>query len=226
MVMQSVADDGVQVIIPGWTNQSTTPYTVAVESSGGGTLGLAETPAGNGYLGWSLIPEDAISNAFSPTTTDGYLTRIVASTGGPCGHLDFVLHTVGTNTNVVFGLYSGASFATGPLAYTADVHASLATGLNSIPWGTPSTVQLQAGQTYWIYMEITTSAAGTFAGSTASGAFAATIMNVNLTASASYADNSMVLATSAPSTLTGSTVLTPQTNWATQGSKIWFGLKA
>lgn len=216
---------------PGETAQSTVStldWGAALESYGGGTLGIASTPAGNNYLAWSLIPEDAYQT-FTPTTLVGYLTRIVASSGGSCGHLDTVLHSAGTTTNAVFALYSGASFATGPLVWTADVHASFAAGTNSFTWNgasSPASVNLQAGVTYWVYTEITTSAAPTIAGAVPTGAQSAAILNVNLTASATFANNSMSLAAAAPTSLTSSTTLAPQTSWANLNSKMWFGLRA
>jgi len=228
MPLQSVGVDGISVPGVGWTDQALTPYSSGLESSGGGTLGIASTPAGNSYLAWSLIPEDAYQT-FTPTTLVGYLTRVVASTGGACGHLDMVLHSAGTTTNAVFAIYSGASFASGPLAWTADVHASFAAGTNSFTWNgasSPATANLVAGVTYWIYTEITTSAAPTIAGAVPTGAQSAAILNVNLTATASFANNSMSLAAAAPTSLTASTTLTPQTSWANLNSKMWFGLRA
>jgi hypothetical protein len=212
---------------PGMTSQSTTSTLdigAALESSGGGTLGVTSTPAGNGYLAWSMIPEDAIaSNAH--TTLNGILTRVVAATGGPSAHLDMVITTVGTPTNAVMGIYSGASFATGPLAWTADFHASItATGMLTVTWNgssSPSSVNLVAGQTYWIYSEIT-GATTNLAGCAGN----ATALNANLTASATYANNSMNIASGPYTTLTSSSSLTPQTTLANCANKMWFGLRA
>lgn len=225
--LQSVGVDGIAVPGVGWTDQSTTPYSSGLESSGGGTLGIATTPAGNGYQAWSLIPEDAYQT-FTPTTLVGYLTRVVASTGGPSGHLDMVLHSAGTVTNAVFALYSGASFATGPIVWTADQHAAFAAGTVSMTWngaGSPASANLAAGVTYWVYTEITTSAAPTIAGAVPTGAQSAVILNVNLTATSSFANNSMSLAAGAPTTIASNTTLTPQTSWANLNSKMWFGLR-
>lgn len=215
---------------PGETAQSTVStlnWGAALESYGGGTLGVASTPAGNGYIGWSLVPEDALTNQ-AVTTLNGYLTRVVASSGGPCGHLDLVVHTTGTTTNAVFGLYSGTSFASGPLAWTADVHASLTVGTTALTWNgasSPTSVNLLAGVPYWVYMEITTSVAPTIAASNPAGAANATMLNVNLTASATNANNAMSIA-AGPTSLTSSTAITPQTSWANAGFKFWFGLRA
>lgn len=214
----------------GWTSQGTTPATqevgTSLESYGGGTLGIASTPAGNGYQGWSLVPEDALTNQ-AVTTLNGYLMRVVASSGGPSGHLDLVVHTTGTTTNAVFGLYSGASFATGPLVWTNDVHASLTVGTTSLTWNgtnSPASVNLLAGVPYWVYMEITTSAAPTIAASNPAGAANATMLNVNLTASATNANNAMSIG-AGPTSLAANTTITPQTTWANAGFKFWFGLR-
>lgn len=212
---------------PGTTAQSTVAaldWGGALETYGGGTLGIASTPAGNGYLGWSLIPEDAYQ-VFTPTTAVGYLTRIVASTGGSCGHIDFVLHATGTVTVSTIGIYTGAGFAVGPAAFIANASAAYGVaGLVSLAWGSP--FQLQAGATYWIYHEITTSAAPTLAGAVPTGAQAGAILNVNLTATSAFANNSMTLAAGAPTALAANTTLTPQTSWTNLNSKIWYGLKA
>jgi hypothetical protein len=212
----------------GMTNQSTTSTLnigAALESYGGGTLGIASTPAGNSYLGWSIVPEDSIaSNAH--TTTQGFLVRVVAATGGPCGHIDVV--TVSTTyTNCVFGLYSGASFATGPLVWTADQHANFGVaGLVSMTWNgasSPASVNLIAGQTYWVYYELTGTSPVLAGATTTAGAAA---FNPNLTASATNACNSMNLTAAAPSTLASNTTLAPQTSWVTYTGKAWIGLKA
>lgn len=227
MPLQSVGVDGVTTIIPGWTDQSNTPYSSDLESSGGGTLGIASTPAGNNYLAWSMIPEDAIASN-SHTSTQAFLVRVVAATGGPAGHLDMAFTTLGTVSNAVFGIYNAASFAVGPLAWTAEVHASLqaAGTMTSLTWNgasSPASINLQAGATYWIYYELTFSTGTNLAGSAGANAIS---MNPNLTASATNANNSMVLTSGGPTSLTATTTLTPQTSWANNALKTWFALRA
>lgn len=214
----------------GWTDQLVTNPGVgaSLESSGAGSFGGVATPSNNSYLAWSMPPEEAAAT-LTVVTTVGYLTRVIASTGGAMGHLDVVFNTAGTTTNVIYGIYSGASFATGPLAWTADVHASVVAGLNSFTWNgasSPASVNLVAGNTYWIYTEVTTSAAPTIAGATNAGAQAAALLNANLTASASYANNALSLAAAAPTTLAANTTLTPQTSWVNSALKFWYGLRA
>lgn len=211
----------------GWTDQLVTNPGVgaSLESSGAGSFNSgASTPAGNGYLAWSLTPEDATSNALAMTTTSGWLSRVVASTGGSCGHLDMAFVS-GTITNAVFALYSGPSFATGPLVWTADAHTAMSAGIVSLTWNgasSPASFSLVAGQTYWVYAEWT----GTTPVVVGNSYVTAAVANVNLTATASYANNAMTLAAGAPTTLAANTTLTPQTSWANSAVKPWYGLRA
>lgn len=226
MVLASAAVDGVTNIVAGWTDQALTPYSSGLESSGGGTLGIASNPAANGYLAWSMIPEDAIATN-SHTSGSAFLTRITAQTGGPCGHIDLVMVSGNAVTNAVFGIYNSASFAVGPLAWTANVSATItgAAGLYSLTWNgasSPASVNLQAGATYWIYSEIT-GTTPTQAGSAGANAAA---MNANLTASATQGQNSESIVTAPYTTLTAASTLAPQTTWAASATKMWFGLKA
>lgn len=215
----------------GWTDQLVTNPGVGASLESGGAAsfaGAVATPSANSYLAWSQSPEDS-SSALTVVTTVGYLTRVVAATGGAVGHLDVVFHTAGTTTNVIYGIYSGASFASGPLAWTADVHASVVAGVNSFTWNgasSPASVNLVAGQTYWIYTEVTTSAAPTIAGVTGAGAQEAAMLNTNLTATSAFANNAMSLAAGGPTTLAANTTLTPQTSWVNSALKFWYGLRA
>lgn len=217
---------------PGATNQSTVAaldWGGALESYGSASLGNV-SPSSNNYLGWTMTTEDATSSV-AVTTGNGWLMRVIPATGGPCGHLDVPVTSALAVTNAVFGIYSGPSFAVGPLAWTADVHATItgAAGLYGLTWNgasSPASVNLVAGQTYWIYMEIT-GTTPTISGSSASGL----VLNANLTASASFADNAMTnaAANTPPTTLAANTTLAPQTNWAPVTGvtgKFWFGLRA
>lgn len=211
----------------GWTDQLVTNPGVgtSLESGGAGSFSSGtSTPASNGYLAWSLTPEDATSNTLAMTTTSGWLSRVIATTGGSCGHLD-IQFVSGTITNAVFALYSGASFAVGPLAWTADQHAAMSAGVVAMTWNgasSPSSINLQAGQVYWVYAEWT----GTSPVVVGDSYITATNANVNLTATASFANNAMTLAAGAPTSLTATTTLTPQTSWANTATKPWYGLRA
>lgn len=218
---------GGSMLVPGWTNQNLGVNVGQLTSNieaGSGPAGVGQNPGQNAYIAWTLIPEDSITTN-SHTSTNGYLVRILPGGGGVVSHLDVVGTTITACTNAVFGLYSGASLATGPLAWTADVHASLAVGMNSFTFNgasSPSGVQLQANQTYWVYYELTFGTASTLAGSTGA---TATSMNPNLTASTTFANNAMVLSTSAPTSLTATTALNPTVNWANTNLKAWVGLR-
>lgn len=213
---------------PGTTNQSTAAgmdIGAALESSGGAGGQLQwMNPGSNGYLAWTVAPEDAQTPNMAQATTVGWLTRIFAVLGGPCGHLDLNVGT-GTFTNAVFAIYSAASFATGPLVWTADQHTAMVAGASSVTWNgtnSPASVNLVAGQTYWIYAEYT-GTAPTVSGCTMA---TASLANANLTASATNANNVMTLAAGAPTTLAANTTLTPQTSWANTNLKAWYGLRA
>lgn len=225
---------------PGITNQSTTASMdigAALESGSAGNALGSISPSANGYLSWSMAPSDATQSvAIGATATSfGWLTKVFSAGGGSCGHLDMVTATgaPATITGAVFALYNSASFATGPLAWTASRTQVFFTGANaafSIPWdgtSSPAAVNLVAGQTYWVYTTVTFSSTGvlTLAGNTAINA---PVLNINQTASASSANESMTLSP-APvlfSAVAANSTLTPQTSWASSASKFWFGLRA
>lgn len=210
-----------------WTDQLITNPGVgaSLESYGAASLsGATPVPSANGYLAWSQSPEESTSNALAMTTTSGWLTRVTAATGGPCAHLD-ISFVSGTITNAVFALYNGPSFATGPLVWTADQHTAMSAGIVAMTWNgasSPASVNLVAGQVYWVYAEWT-GTSPVVAG--LQGANAA-LLNANLTATASFADNAMTLAAGAPTSLAANTTLTPQTSWTTSAVKPWYGLRA
>lgn len=219
---------------PGWTDQKNT---FSLESYGGSTLGPF-SPSSNGYIAWSMVPELSTSSvALGATATSfGWLTKVFAASGGAAGHIDMVTGagTPATITGCVFALYSGTSFASGPLAWTASKTATQFTAASTLfgfTWdGTlsPTAPLISAGQTYWIYTTVTFSSTGvlTLAGDTS--AVGAPALNPNLTASASSANNSMTLSP-APvlfGAVGAASVLAPQTSWANSASKLWFGLRA
>lgn len=224
---------------PGTTNQSTAAgmdIGAALESGGAGNPLGAVSPASNGYQAWSMAPSDATQSvAIGATATSfGWLTKVYAAVGGSCGHIDMVTATgaPATITGAVFALYNSAGFAVGPLAWTNSRTQTFFTAANtafSIPWdgtGSPTTVNLVAGQTYWVYTTVTFSSTGvlTLAANTTTNA---PMYNINQTASASSANESMTLSP-APvlfGAVAANSTLAPQTSWANSTSKFWFGLK-
>ncbi len=186
-------------------------------------LQTAITPAG-GYLGQS-VSQDALSpTAVVLTTAYGYLTRVMVPVGGPCTFLDVVLTSAGAVTNAIWGLFTGTGVA--PLAWTAESHAAVtaAAGLYSIPWVTP--VQLDPG-TYYVYQEVTgTTPSMPGVTATATGSIGASILNPNRSLSATPPSlNTALLASGAPTTISGSTTLAWGTGWALAASKLWYGLR-
>ncbi len=223
----STGPDGIDVSGYGWTNQSTLfQSNLSLESYAAPNSDLFNQSAYNSYGAWSLIPEDAIvTNAH--TSTNGWLTRVFVPTTFSCGHIDIAVTSSGSVTNAVFGLYSGSSFAVGPLAWTADVHSTItgAAGLYGLTWNgasSPSAVTLTGGNFYWVYSEIT-GTSPTLAGSAMASA---AVANANLTASATYANNTLNIGTGPYTTLTSASTITPQTTWANSATKMWFGLRA
>jgi len=227
MVLASAAVDGVTNIVPGWTDQATSPYSSGLESYTGPSNTLFDPPQSNGYGAWTLIPEDAI-NTNAHTSTYGYLMRMFVPANFSCGHLDMICTANSGVTAAYFGLYSASSFATGPLVYTGEVHASIVASTTApvaLTWNgasSASSVNLIGGQTYWVYYTMTFSTSATLAGSVGTSVIS---MNPNLTASATSANNAMQLA-SAQSALAANTTLAPQTTWANYATKTWFGLRA
>lgn len=224
---------------PGTTNQSTAPgldIGGALESGGAGNPLGAVSPSSNGYLAWSMAPSDATQSvAIGATATSfGWLTKVYAAVGGACGHLDMVTATgaPATITGAVFALYNSASFAVGPLAWTASRTQAFFTAANtafSVPWdgtSSPASVGLVAGQAYWVYTTVTFSSTGVLT-LAANSTTNAPVYNINQTASATSANESMTL--SPAPVLFGSvgaaSTLAPQTSWANSNSKFWFGLK-
>lgn len=170
-----------------------------------------------GYAGQSLPPEVLPSAALTLTTAYGYLTRVNVTAAATTSYLDVVFTSTGAVTNAVWALYSAT--AANPLAYTAEAHLTVtgAAGLYSIPWTAP--VALMPGL-YYIFQEVT----GTAPAMPAVTAPAAAVMNAG-TALASGTLNSALLATGAPTAVTGSTQLAFGTSWAQSASKIWYGLR-
>lgn len=232
---------GGSMLQPGFTNQnlgqSVGTLTTNIESGTGPSgYGGTSTPSANGYIAWTMLPEDAITSVAIGTTATSFawLTRVVVGAGGACSKLDLVTATgsPATITGAVFALYSSASLATGPLVWSASqtqTQFTTANSLYTVTWGgssSPSAVNLFPGQTYWVYSTATFSGSGvlTLAASTAQNAAA---MNNNLVASTTNACNSMSLSP-APvlySAVAASSALVPSTSWVQASSKFWFGLR-
>jgi hypothetical protein len=175
-----------------------------------------------GYLGQSVAPETLSATAVVLTTAYGYLTRIHVPVPGTTSILDVILTTGNAVTNAVWALYAGTG--QNPLAYTAESHATVTgtAGLYSIPWNTA--VQLAAGD-YYIYQEVTgTTPSMPGVTATSTGSVGSTVMNPNCSLGNGTL-NSALLASGAPTTVSGTTQLAFGTSWALSASKLWYGLR-
>lgn len=176
-----------------------------------------------GYLGQSVTPDALSATAVVLTTAYGYLTRVTVPVSGVSTCLDVIFTANGSPSNAIWGLYTGSGV--NPVAYTAESHASITgNGLFSIPWVTP--VNLAAG-TYYVYQEVTAttpSMPGVTASST--GSVGSAILNPNCSLSATVPTlNSALLASGAPTTISGTTQLTWGTSWAFAATKVWYGIR-
>lgn len=216
------ANDGIIAAYGNTINStSSSPQTVAgliVAQSGISTQAVA-----GGYLGQSVNPEVLSPTAVVLTTAYGYLTKVYVPVSGTSTYLDVIFTAYGSPSNAIWGLFTGSGVA--PVAYTAESHASVtANGLTSIPWVTP--VALTPGY-YYVYQEYTaTTPSMPGVTATSTGSVGSTIMNPNLSLSATVPTlNSASLSSGAPTTISGTTTLTWGTSWALSASKLWYGIR-
>jgi hypothetical protein len=186
--------------------------------------GVSTQALPTGYLGQSIEPSVLSPTAVVLTTAYGYLTRVYVPVSGLSTYLDVVFTTGNAVTNAIWGLYTGSGV--NPVAYTAEAHATVtgAAGLYSIPWATP--VNLTPGY-YYVYQEVTgTTPSMPGVTATSTGSIGATILNPNCSLSATVPTlNSALLASGAPTTISGTTQLTWGTSWALAASKLWYGIR-
>lgn len=218
MVQVSAAVDGITNQGVGWTNQSSSPYSSDLESYAGPSSSLFNAANQNGYVAWSMLPDDAIASTAPAATTHGQLTRVFVPAGGPVGHLDFYLSAIGTPTAFYAGVYS----ATGvQLAVTAESHAALLnTGLTSLALTASTT--LTGSSFVYVFTTMTYTGSPTFAGCTylvggTGGNIAIANANVAAATAPVTADYGVQATLPASLTLSALTGL---------GTKIWVGLRA
>jgi hypothetical protein len=157
-----------------WTNQNqgtTGTLSPDVEQGPGASPylfgGAAFAPGQNGYLAWSMSPEDAINAVTAwPTTNTNLLTRVFVPISGFTTKCDFFPITIAaTTTSILVGLYSstGAQLSVSP-AITTGFGAMNGT-TQTVTWTTPT--YLSAGSFYYVAMIV--------AWATTSPIFAATL---------------------------------------------------
>lgn len=145
----SVGVDGIAVQIPGWTNQSTTPYSSGLESYAGPSGAVFNSAAQAGYLGWTGIPADAIST-FSPASATSYIAKIFVPSNGTTTKIDMNVTTVGTVSAAYFGLYTAAGTQ---VAATAESHSAWAANKVELSWA--SSALISGSSFYYIVMNLT-----------------------------------------------------------------------
>lgn len=208
----SLGPDGIGVSGYSWTNQSTQYNSnKSLDSYGSPNSTLFNSAANNGYVGWSLLPEDAIATVNTAASTTLQMTRVYVPNGGSVGHLDFDFTTAGTVTVFWAGIYSASGVL---LATTAESHAAISASALT-PLALTTAVNLTGSTNYYVGTTLTWSVQPVVAGATISSAY---MTNPNLTAATA---NSATAGTSAtlPSTVTmSSNTLT--------ASKLWVGLRA
>src|SRR5690348_9228670 len=125
----SVGPDGIAVSGYGWTNQSSTfNSNKSLESSAGPNSSLLNSAAQNGFLAWSMIPQDSISTHTIGTTLTNYLVRVYVPANGTSTKAAIVPHTNVANISAFYmGLYSAAG---AQLAVTAESHTAIGTSGN------------------------------------------------------------------------------------------------
>jgi len=120
---------------PGWTSQSDAANTE--QGSGAAFLGIGQ-PASQGYLAWSVEPQDATTVVANPTSTGNNLIKVYFPVGGFASKVDVNITTVGTQTHTYFGLYTLAGVQ---IAVTADLTASwTGTGKFTATFASPALV--------------------------------------------------------------------------------------
>jgi len=220
MVLTPVAADGVQTIIPGWTNQSASPYSTGLESYSNTSAPLFDPPQANNYVAWTLIPDDAIGTTNHVASTHGQLSRVFIPANGSVGHLDFLFTTAGTVTVFYAGIYS----ATGvQLAVTAESHASIS-GSAITALALTAATNLTGGTFVYVFTTMTWSVQPVLAGvnyASAGGATNYAIAMANAGLTVATAPNSSDYGVQA--TLPASLTMSGLTGY---GSKPWIGLRA
>lgn len=216
MVLVSAGPDGISVPGVGWTDQSTQYNSnLNLETSAGPNSSLLNSAALNGYVAWSLIPEDSIATVNHAASTHLQLTRVLVPANGSVGHLDFDFTTGGTVTVFWAGIYSAAGVL---LATSAESHTLISTSALT-PIAMTTSVNLSGGTVYYVGTTLTWSVQPVLAGSTMGGGAGTTWMtNPNLTvATANSADAGVNATLPATVTMSSNTFL---------ANKIWVGLRA
>lgn len=96
-----------QTPTPGWTsvNQGSTTVSPDVEQGFGANDMLVNPALQYGYVAWSMVPEDAITNVAWGTTNTNYLTRVFCAQSAVVSKVDFFPVLANGITSFQVGLY-------------------------------------------------------------------------------------------------------------------------
>lgn len=158
---------------PGWTSQSDSANTE--QGAGASFLGVGQ-PQSQGYLAWSVEPQDVTTTATNGGSTQNNLIKVYVTTGGFASKVDVNITTVGTQTHTYFGLYTTAGTQ---IAVTADLTATW-TGTGKFTATFASPVLVSPGFYYVLWNQTFSVAPQVSAGA------ASLVQNFNTTAATSF----------------------------------------
>lgn len=149
MPLQGVDVDGIQVQLPGWTNQSTSPFSTGLESYSGSSSINQNAALKAGYNAWTCEPVLANGTPLSIASTTAAV-RVYVPANFNCTKLDFINVTGTENVTVGLWLANAPAGVTTPLAWSAAT-AATAGALQTLTWNgssSPTSVPLTGGQFY------------------------------------------------------------------------------
>jgi hypothetical protein len=221
MPLQGVDVDGIQVQLPGWTNQSTSPFSTGLESYSGSSSINQNAALKGGYNAWTCEPFYANGTAPSINNTT-YAVRVYVPANFNCTKLDYI-NVTGTES-VTVGLWPAtapAGTAT-PLAWSAATVAT-AGALQSLTWNgssSPLSVALTGGQFYMVTL-FGSAVTGTVAAQVGGTAYETNAGYSGTTAFSTTTTYQAATVTTLAGTLTAASVFGTSTLIA---SNVWVGL--
>lgn len=214
MPLTSVGVDGVTTVIPGWTNQSTTPYSSGLESYGSAGSYSLNVPARYGFLGWNMSPVEGTTTSFTiGTTLTNYLFKIFVPTNGTSTKAACIPHTNVANISAFYMALYSYDLQT-KLAVTAESHTAIGTSGNDVVYEPSWAASVGVVGNTFYYVEMTVgwaTGAPTFSGCAASQSAAA--LNAGLTAATSFSASNGTAATPPANYTAGSNTALASAPW-------------
>lgn len=193
MVNSNVVGGSDGVTFPGgWTDQAN--LTGSLESYANSSSYLFNPPSQNGFLAWSMVPQDSIASFTIGTTLTNYLTKIFVPASGTTTKGACIPHTNVANVSAFYMALYSADGQT-KIAATAESHTPLIASGNDVlyepSWAASASVV--GGLFYYVVMIVGwATGAPTFAGCAGSSAAS---LNAGLTAATSFAASNGTAAT-------------------------------